>query len=215
MAASEQTKKAQHSADQQFVKSMPPGLSALILRAGNSASRPPVENWDPPHCGRLPMTIKSDGTWHYLGTPILREALVRLFASVLRIEPDGCNCLVTPVEKVEIDVEDAHFTIVEMHVEAAGRDQIITCRTNVGDVVVLGADHPLSFAEETITGGLKPYVAVRSGLVAVFARHLVLELAEYADEASGENDLVVHSSGARFSSAKHRYMARHKTTEPR
>jgi hypothetical protein len=136
-----------------------------------------VERWDPPHCGSIDMRIASDGTWFYRGSPIGREALVRLFASVLRREPDGEHVLVTPVEKLAIDVEDAPFLAVEMAVDGEGANQSLTFRTNVGDIVTAGPDHPLRFAVETGTGGLKPYVHVRGRLEALVARQLVFQLA--------------------------------------
>lgn len=187
-----------------LLTTMPPGLSAMISRAGTSKGLPPVEKWDPPHCGKLPIRIASDGSWFYMGTPIAREALVRLFASVLRLEPDGSTCLVTPVEKIEIDVDDAHFTAVELFVSGTHHDQIITLRTNVGDIVEVGSDHPLSFKEDAATRGFKPYVEVRRGLMALLARPLVMELVQYADlDASSEDELVVWSGGQRFSSRQH------------
>lgn len=180
----------------------------MIARAGTTKEPPPVENWHPPPCGKLPIIIKADGQWFYMGTPITRDALVRLFASVLRLEPDGSTCLVTPVEKIEIEVEDAPFLAVELYVSgpnrapdrAPDRAQIITIRTNVGDIIEIGADHPLSFQIEAKTGGLKPYVEVRRGLLALLSRPLAMELVTYADlKASTDDALVFFSKGARFS----------------
>lgn len=199
------------SAPAAVLTKMPPGLSAMIARAGKETATPPVDRWNPPFCGKLPMTIKADGQWYYMGTPIAREALVRLFASVLRLEPDGSTCLVTPVERIEIEVEDAPFLAVELHVaspnhkdraDREGRrdDQIMTIRTNVGDIVEIGPEHPLSFQIEPKTGGLKPYVEVRRGLLALFSRSVAMDLVAHADpQASTQQALVFVSKGARFS----------------
>jgi hypothetical protein len=120
-----------------------------------------------------------------MGTPIGREALVRLFASILRRDPDGRHVLVTPVEKVGIRVGDAPFLAVDMRAEGPGRDQTLTFRTNVGDVVAAGPEHPLRFALETGTGGLKPYLLVRGGLEALVSRARAQELVELAVEVGG------------------------------
>ena len=195
----------QDAAAQEIVKTMPPGLAALIARAGKGAGRPPVERWNPPHCGKIDMRVAADGSWHYMGSPINREPLVRLFASVMRREPDGSICLVTPVEKIEIEVDDAPFVVVELHADGVGDDQSITVRTNVGDVVTIGHEYPLLFDEEMGTEGLKPYVLVRPGLEALVARHLVFELVDLADEtASSETELIVRSAGIAFSSSANR-----------
>ncbi len=163
-------------AEDRQTEGLPPGLAALAAQAGRPAPERPVERWDPPHCGAIDMRIATDGTWHYRGSPIGREALVRLFASVLRREPAGEYVLVTPVEKVAIEVEDAPFVAVEMAVEGEGEDQSLTFRTNVGDIVTAGPDHKLRFEVEPGTGGLKPYVHVRGRLEALLARQLVIDL---------------------------------------
>jgi hypothetical protein len=163
----------------------PPGLAALVAQAGTQAKERPVERWNPPYCGEIDMRIAADGTWFYRGSPIGREAMVRLFASILRREPGGGHVLVTPVEKVGIIVEDAPFLAVEMASEGAGQDRRLTFRTNVGDIVAAGPDHPLRFETESETGGLKPYLRVRGGLDALLTRALVHELVALADESDG------------------------------
>ncbi len=175
---------------------LPPGLSALLVRAGDPAAPRPVERWNPAYCGEIDMRIAADGTWFYRGGPIGREALVRLFASILRREEDGRHVLVTPVEKVGIGVEDAPFLAVEMFAEGAGEAQTLTFRTNVGDVVAAGPQHPLRFAVEPETGGLKPYVLVRGRLEALLTRPLAHELVNAAEERNGR--LGVWSGGAFF-----------------
>ena len=159
------------------------GLEALIARAARAGKGlPPVERWNPEFCGDLDIEIKRDGTWFYLGTPIGRMPLVRLFSTVLRKDEDGRTYLVTPVEKVGIKVEDAPFVAVEVDASGEGEDQVLTFRTNVGDVVEAGSDNPLRFAVEDETGGLKPYLLVRGRLEALVARPVMYELAQLGEE---------------------------------
>jgi hypothetical protein len=174
------------------------GLEALIGRAARAGKGPaPVERWNPEFCGALDMEIKADGTWFYLGTPIGRPALVQLFSSVLRKDDDGKTYLVTPVEKVEIRVEDAPFLAVEMNAAGSGDDRKITFRTNVGDVVEVGPENPLRFVDEDETGGLKPYVLVRGRLEALVARPVMYELVEHGEEIEidGKSTFAVRSNG--------------------
>ena len=138
---------------------------------------PPVHLWNPPFCGDIDMRIAQDGTWFYMNSPIGRKPLVQLFASVLRHDADGRYYLVTPVEKVGIRVDDVPFTAIRMRVEGEGRAQVIHFETNVDDQVTVDADHPLRFAPEEGTGGLKPYVLVREGLEALVSRALFYDLA--------------------------------------
>jgi len=144
------------------------------LRGGNERGLPPVERWNPPFCGDIDMRIAPDGTWFYLGTPIGRPALVRLFSSVLRRDGDD-YFLVTPVEKVGIRVDDAPFQAVEMALEGEGRARELAFRTQVGDVVSAGREHPIRFARAE-SDGLKPYVLVRSALWARVTRALTYDL---------------------------------------
>lgn len=144
------------------------------LGPGTGRGAPPLDRWDPPFCGELDMRIAADGTWFYLGTPIGRPALVKLFSSVLWREEDR-YFLKTPVEKVGIRVEDAPFQAVEMVVEGEGEGRSIALRTGVDDLVSVGPDHALRFATEE-GGGLKPYVHVRRGLWARLTRALTYDL---------------------------------------
>jgi hypothetical protein len=156
-------------------------LAGLIERAGAAGGTPPVERWNPPSCGDLDIRVGRDGRWHYLGTPIGREALVRLFASVMWRDGDGRYYLVTPAEKVGITVEDAPFLAVEMHAAGTAGERRLTFRTNVGDVVTAGPAHPMRFDSEPETGGLKPYVLVRGRLEARLTRSVAHELAALAE----------------------------------
>lgn len=168
-------------------------LAALIDRAGTFRGPAPVHLWNPAHCGSIDIRIDRSGTWHHEGRPIRREALVKLFATVLRREPDGGYVLVTPVEKLTIEVEDAPFLAVELVVAPeegdAGAGQAIVLRTNVGDVVTVDSHHPLRAAFDA-DGGLVPYVRVRGGLEARLARSLVHELAAYFEERDGDIGVV-------------------------
>ena len=155
------------------------GLEAL-LRAQAGDRLPPVERWNPPYCGDIGMAIRRDGTWTYQQSPIGRKPLVKLFSRVLRRDPDGRHYLVTPAEKVDVLVEDAPFLAVEMEVGGSGREQSLTFRTNVDDVVACGPEHPLRFEEEAGSGGLKPYVLVRGRLEALVTRAVYYDLVELA-----------------------------------
>ncbi len=146
--------------------------AALGVLAGKGP--PPVERWNPPYCGEIDLRIAGDGTWFYNGTPIGRPALVRLFASILRKDPER-HVLVTPVERVGIAVDDAPFLAVEMAVEGEGEARQIAFRTNVDDVVRVGGDRPMRFEKEP-AGGVKPYVLVRGELWARLTRALTYDL---------------------------------------
>jgi hypothetical protein len=123
--------------------------------------------------------------------------LVQLFSTVLRKDADGKTYLVTPVEKVGIRVVDAPFVAVEMNVSGEGDGQVMTFRTNVGDVVEAGAEHPLRFVDEPETGGLKPYLLVRGRLEALVARPVMYELVNHGEEfeIDGERMFCVRSKG--------------------
>lgn len=159
-----------------------PDLHALslaeIAQLAADAKLPPVDRWNPSHCGPSDMRIARDGTWWHQGSPIGREAMVRLFSTILRREPDGGYVLVTPVEKLDIEVEDAPFTAVEMRAEGEGRGATLAFRLNTGDLVTAGPDHPLRFQVEGEE--VRPYLHVRGGLEALIARPVYYDLAERA-----------------------------------
>lgn len=181
------------------------GLAALISRAsaqtsGGKASLPPVERWEPPFCGDLDMEIRADGTWFYMGTPIGRAPLVRLFSTVLRKDEDGKTYLVTPVEKVGIRVQDAHFVAVEMSVTEEAGESVLTFRTNVGDVVEVGPEHPLRFEIVGDNHELKPYLSIRGRLEALVSRAVMYDLVERGEvvEIEGKPMFALRSRGAVF-----------------
>ena len=160
----------------------PPALDSLTAGVQSAAKKgpPPVHLWNPAYCGEIDMRIASDGSWYYMGTPIGRPALVRLFASVLRRDPER-YVLVTPVERVGIVVDDAPFVAVEMQVEDHEAGRTLRFRTNVDDWTTADAAHPLRFEREA-TGGLKPYVLVRGELWARVARAVFYDLAALGEE---------------------------------
>ena len=170
-----------------------------LLAQAEGAGEAPVERWDPPYCGDIGLAIARDGTWHYQGSPILRPALVKLFARVLRRDPDGRTYLVTPAERVDVAVADAPFLAIEMEALGAGRGQALLFRTNVDDVVRCGAEHPLRFDVGEADGGLRPYVHVRGRLEALLARAVVYDLVALADAGPDGGGTGIWSDGAFFS----------------
>jgi hypothetical protein len=149
---------------------------------------PPVEDWNPPDCGKIDMRIARDGTWYYRGSVIQRPALVRLFSTILRKDGEFYH-LVTPAERVEIIVEDVPFLAVEMAVTGECAQQILWFRTNVGDRVRVDADHPLTF-ETGASGGLLPYVRVRRNLLARLTRALTLDLVGLGSEREDRGQVM-------------------------
>jgi hypothetical protein len=180
------------------------GLDAIAggAREASQKGPPPVHLWNPPFCGDLDMRIASDGTWYYMGTPIGRPALVRLFSTILKRE-DGKHFLVTPVEKVGIRVDDAPFLAVEMVKASDDRGRLLRFRTNVDDWVACGRDHALRFEREAETDGLKPYLHVRRNLWAKVTRALFYDLVELGEERDlgGERMFGVASAGEFFAMA--------------
>lgn len=163
---------------------------AEIARLAEAKRLPPVEKWDPPHCGDSEMRIARDGTWFHQGSPIGRAEMVRLFSTILRREPDGGFVLVTPVEKLSIEIEDAPFVAVEVKSEGARDGRRLAFRLNTGDLVLAGPGHPLRLGE-------RPYLTVRGGLDALIARPVYYELAELA-LAEGAEPPGLWSDGAFF-----------------
>jgi len=172
-------------------------IAAAVTKTGKKGP-PPVHLWNPPFCGDLDMEIRRDGTWFYLGTPIGRLPLVKLFASILKLE-DGKYFLVTPVEKVGIRVVDAPFGAVDCEVSGAGADQALTFTTNVGDEVTAGPDHPIRVVRAE-DGEPSPYVMIRRGLEALIDRKTFYRLVDIArpGKHAGEDWLGLTSQGQFF-----------------
>jgi uncharacterized protein len=182
------------------------GLTVAAREATNAApggkGLPPVHLWNPPFCGDLDMRIASDGTWFYMGTPIGRPALVRLFSTILKREGDK-HFLVTPVEKVGIRVDDAPFLAVEMQKLNDKDGSLRLCfRTNVDDWVDCDAAHRLRF-EQASDGGLTPYLHVRADLWAKVTRALYYDLVDMGEErvVDGQDMFGVESAGEFFAMA--------------
>jgi uncharacterized protein len=184
------------------------GLEGLTAAARDAASNnatgkglPPVHLWNPPFCGDLDMRIAHDGTWFYMGTPIGRPALVRLFSTILKRE-GAKHFLVTPVEKVGIRVDDAPFLAVEMLDETGERGRVLRFRTNVDDWVNCDSAHGLRFVAAA-DGGLTPYLHVRADLWAKVTRALYYDLVDMGEErvVDGRQMFGVASSGEFFAMA--------------
>ena len=174
------------------------GLAAVAEAAGTASESagtarglPPVHLWNPEHCGDIDILIRRDGTWLHENSPIGRPELVRLFSTVLRKDADG-YCLVTPVEKLSIRVEDLPFRAVAVS-EAGGT---LRFTTDVGDIVEAGPDHPIRVETDSATGEPSPAVHVRADLWARIARPIFYQLVDMA-EVEGDR-LVVRSKGATF-----------------
>ena len=177
------------------------GLSlAEITVLAAREKTPPVHLWNPPDCGNSAMRILADGRWLHEGTPINRIALVQLFASILRRDPDGSYWVVTPVERQSVDVDDAPFVAVELQVTGAGRGQALAFRLNTGGIVIAGAEHPIRVGAGD--AGPKPYLHVRGDaghpLEARIERAVYYELAEMALEHPEQTVHGVWSQGAFF-----------------
>lgn len=168
-------------------------LAVLKAHAGTrDKGPPPVDKWNPAHCGDIGMEILPDGTWMHDGTRITREALVRLFATILRKDEDGQTYLVTPAEKIVVKVHDAPFVAIRADRHGEGREQRIVFTTNVGDVITAGPDNPIRV--ERNGDEPRPYVLVRGRLEARILRAPFYELVEWSEARHGK--LGVWSGGA-------------------
>ena len=178
----------------------PPDIASLslaqIASLAAEAKLPPVAHWNPTHCGDSEMRIARDGTWFHQGSPIGRQEMVRLFSTILRREPDGGFVLVTPVEKLDIAVEDAPFLAVELRSEGAGEARELAFRLNTGDLVMADDDHPIILRQDD--DGPRPYLAVRDGLEALIVRSVYYEMVNLALEEPQEGTPALWSRGARF-----------------
>lgn len=178
---------------------LPLGLASLQREAAAGRTLPPVENWHPTHCGEIDIRIARDGTWYHQGSPIGRRELVRLFSTILRKDHDGMH-LVTPGEKMRIQVDDAPFVAVLMEAKGTGREQNLIFTTNVGDETIADAQNPIRVETNAKTGEPSPYVHVRKGLEALIARSVFYQLADLAIPGEGHHQgfLGVWSGGEFF-----------------
>lgn len=168
---------------------------ASAAQAAQTKGLPPVHLWNPPFCGDLDMRIARDGTWFYLGTPIGRKELVRLFSTIIRKDGDD-YFLVTPVEKVGITVDDAPFVAVDFN--RLGEDLVF--ETNVGDKMTAGPENPIRIVRDPETGEPSPYVLVRANLEALIDRKSFYRLVDLGEEDRFEGDqwFGVRSGGTFF-----------------
>lgn len=160
---------------------------------------PPVHLWNPDFCGDIDMRIARDGTWYYLGTPIGRKPMVKLFSTIIRRDGDD-YFLITPVEKVGIKVDDAPFVAVTLEVEGQGEAQVLRFSTNVEEQVVANDEHPLRVVIDPLTQEPAPYLLVRHNLEALIHRNVFYQLVELAQprQIDGQNWLGVWSCGVFF-----------------
>ena len=172
---------------------------AAAAQAATKKGPPPVHLWNPPFCGDLDLRIARDGTWFYLGTPIGRAPLVKLFSSILKREGDR-YFLVTPVEKVGITVEDAPFVAIDFDVTGHGRDQTLTFTTRTEDTATLGPDHPLRVVRDPQTGAPSPYIRIRADLWALIDRKSFYRMVDLGchEPHEGHNWFGLWSSGQFF-----------------
>lgn len=154
---------------------------------------PPVEQWHPERESTIDMRIARDGSWYYRGSLIERQRMVRLFSTVLRCDEQGVTWLVTPHEKMRLEVEDAPFTAVLLDVQGEGPTQRFVFTTNVGDRVIAAASHPITVRYSEPDGEPSPYVLVRGHLQALISRSVFIELGGFA--VSRDDRLGVVSSG--------------------
>jgi hypothetical protein len=172
------------------------GISLSELKVLLDERRPPpVDRWNPEYCGESGMRIARDGTWFHNGAPINRAAMVRLFSTILRREADGSHVLVTPVEKLRIEVERTAFRATEMQMEGSGPDRRIALALDSGDAVIVGRDHPLRIVDGP--HGPSPRVLVRHGLEAELSRPIYYELAQIG-LAEGADPPGIWSDGCFF-----------------
>lgn len=176
------------------------GLAEIQAEAAHTRKLPPVETWNPPFCGDLDIRIGVDGTWFYLGSPIGRPGLVRLFSTILRRDEDGKHYLITPVEKVGIRVDDAPFTAVHVDCRGEGAGRELEFTTNVGDVVVADADHRLTVHTDPSDLTPRPYLRVRGRLDALVSRAVFYELVAMGEarQTPSGTELGVMSRGIFF-----------------
>ena len=165
----------------------------------NKKSPPPIEKWNPPFCGDIDMTISKSGKWYYMGSEIKRPAMVKLFSGILRLESDNSYYLVTPVEKVRIQVEDAPFVAVAITKEQSEGMNTVTFRTNLNDEIVLSKENPLSI-EIKKNDEPSPYITVRNNLRALISRSVFYELVDLAETIpiDGVPYLAIKSQGEIF-----------------
>lgn len=173
------------------------GLASLQREAAAGRGLPPVEHWNPAHCGEIDIRIARDGAWFHQGAPIGRKQIVRLFSTILRRDGED-YVLVTPVEKMRIRVDDVPFVAVLVDAHGAGQDQTLVFTTNVGDQVTADAHNPIRVIIDPRTGEPAPYIDVRRGLEARLSRNVFYQIAEMSVPSPDAESMGVWSGGAFF-----------------
>ena len=175
----------------------PKRLADQVKAAAEGASLPPIEKWNPELSGDIDIRIARDGNWYHEGELIQREAIPRLFSTILRREDDGEYYLVTPVEKWRIQVEDAPLLAHGLEVKGEGAEQVITLATNMDETLEIGEQHPLHVGSYSETGEPRPVIQVRHGVEARLVTSAFYDLAELAEEteAAGKTVYGVLSHG--------------------
>ena len=181
-----------------IVKPSAEGIAASVTAAAKKGP-PPVHLWNPPFCGDIDMRIARDGTWFYLGTPIGRAPLVKLFASILRREGDA-YFLVTPVEKVGIRVDDAPLLAVDFEASGAGPEQSLHFITKTEDEVTANSENPIRVERAAETGEPAPYIHVRRDLWALIDRKSFYRLVDLGchHDHNGQSWFGLWSEGSFF-----------------
>ena len=170
-------------------------LQSLIEDA---AGLPPIEQWHPELSGDIDIRIARDGQWYYQGEPMAREALVRLFAGILRREDDQSYYLITPVEKWRLQVDDLPFVAHSLEIDNAGAQQQLYLTTNTGERLAISPAHPLQVDHCPQTGEPRPWVYVRRGLEARILTSAFYDLAEIAEPQGDGDHFGVWSGGTFF-----------------
>ena len=177
-----------------------PGSILKQISKYKDESLPPVHLWNPPLCENVEMRIDREGRWFFMNSPIGRERMVKLFSKVLRLDEDGEYYLVTPVEKIRVEVEERPFLIIDYQLIKKGKEQLISFETNTSDIFLLDKDHPITVSVNPKTGEPKPYVLVRSNLEGIISRNIYYKLIELAEtkKVEGEQILVLKSDNQDF-----------------
>lgn len=173
----------------------PTPFESLLYAAGTGKRTPPVERWNPPSCGAIDIRIACDGTWYHEARAIQRTRLAKLFSSLLRKDEDGVTYLVTPEEKLAIRVDDAPLVVVDYAAKPGSEGHVLVLRTAMDDVVEVDEEHPMRFALEAGSGGIKPYVVVRGRIEALLNRATTMALINDERFVSFEDDEPVLKSG--------------------
>lgn len=175
----------------------PEAIAKQIESGLGAKAKPPLDQWHPELSGDIDIIVNRKGEWLYEGKPIAREAIVRLFSTILRREPDGHYYLVTPVEKWRIQVEDTPLLAHSLRAEGEGAQRTLSVTTNVGEVISIDNDHPLDVGAYPDSDEPRPVVKLAHGLEARLVTSAYYDLAELiaADEPSADGSMGIWSHG--------------------